>query len=74
MFDEHESAEFKLTPDLAAMERQLARLTPAAPRIDRDRLMFNAGREAVIAAQRFRQTEPSPSSPLKKSLGAVFPS
>lgn len=44
MFDEHEPAEFELTPDLAAIERQLARMTPAAPRVDRDRLMFEAGK------------------------------
>jgi hypothetical protein len=65
MFDEHEPAELELTPDLAAMELQLARLTPAAPHIDRDRLMFAAGREAVIAAQRLRQTEPSPNPSLQ---------
>lgn len=47
MFDEHEPAELELTPDLAAIERQLARLTPAAPRIDRDRLMFAAGQAAA---------------------------
>lgn len=47
MFDEHEPAEFELAPDLAAIERQLARLTPAAPRIDRDRLMFAAGQAAA---------------------------
>lgn len=47
MFDEHEPAKFELTPDLAAIERQLARLTPAAPRIDRDRLMFAAGQAAA---------------------------
>ncbi len=47
MFDEREPAEFELTPDLAAVERKLARLTPAAPRIDRDRLMFEAGRAAA---------------------------
>jgi hypothetical protein len=46
MFDEHEPAEFELTPDLAAIERQLARMTPAAPRIDRDQLMFEAGKAA----------------------------
>lgn len=64
MFDEHEPAEFALTPDLAAIERQLARLTPAAPRIDRDRLMFAAGRDAAISAQRLCQTEPSPNPSL----------
>jgi hypothetical protein len=47
MFDEHEPAEPELTPELAAIERQLARLTPAAPRVDRDRLMFEAGRASV---------------------------
>ena len=47
MFDEREPTEFKLTPDLAAVERQLARLTPAVPRIDRDRLMFEAGSAAA---------------------------
>jgi hypothetical protein len=47
MFDEHEPAESELTPDLAAIERRLARLTPAAPRIDRDRLMFAAGQAAA---------------------------
>lgn len=65
MFDEHEPAEFELTPDLAAIERQLARLTPAAPRIDRDRLMFAAGKEAAISAQRSCQIEPSPNPSLQ---------
>ncbi len=51
MFDEHEPAENELAPDLAAMERQLARLTPAAPRIDRDRLMFAAGHAAANVAR-----------------------
>ena len=46
MFDEREPAEFKLAADLAAVERQLACLTPAAPRVDRDCLMFEAGRAA----------------------------
>ncbi|MFO0792159.1 MAG: hypothetical protein U0805_22100 [Pirellulales bacterium] len=46
MFD-HEPAEPRLTPELEAIERQLARLTPAAPRVDRDRLMYDAG----VAAQ-----------------------
>jgi len=42
MFD-HEPSEQKLNPELEAIERQLARLTPAAPRVDRDRLMYEAG-------------------------------
>ncbi|MCC7473844.1 MAG: hypothetical protein IT425_00490 [Pirellulales bacterium] len=67
MFDEHESAEFELTPDLAAIERQLARLTPAAPRIDRDRLMFAAGKAAATASQLHCEAEPSPNPSLQGS-------
>jgi hypothetical protein len=52
MFEEHEPEERKMTPDLTAVERQLARLTPAAPRIDRDRLMFEAGRAAAFQPER----------------------
>ena len=47
MFDEHEPAEPELTPDLQAIEGQLARLTPVAARVDRDRLMFEAGKVAA---------------------------
>jgi hypothetical protein len=47
MFDEREPAEPELTPDLQAIEGQLARLTPAAARVDRDRLMFEAGKVAA---------------------------
>jgi hypothetical protein len=47
MFDQREPEEPELAADLAAVERQLARLTPAAPRIDRDRLMFEAGRASA---------------------------
>jgi hypothetical protein len=47
MFDEREPAEPELTPDLQAIEGQLARLTPVAARVDRDRLMFEAGRVAA---------------------------
>jgi hypothetical protein len=47
MFDEREPAEPELTPDLQATEGQLARLTPVAARVDRDRLMFEAGKVAA---------------------------
>ncbi len=69
MFDEHEPAEFKIAADLSAVERQLARLTPAAPRIDRDRLMFEAGRAAERAA-----SEPSlaPAPPIKAPIAAML--
>jgi hypothetical protein len=46
MFDEQESGEFRLPAELARLEKRLAAL-PAEPlRIDRDRLMFAAGRAA----------------------------
>lgn len=35
-----------LKPELAALEAALASLTPQAPRLDRDRLMFQAGQAA----------------------------
>ena len=66
MFDEHEPAEFKIAADLSAVERQLARLTPAAPRIDRDRLMFEAGRAAERAA-----SEPSPTPALRTKESSI---
>lgn len=44
MFNESESEQFELSPELIALERQLAQWTPAMPRLDRDRLMFEAGR------------------------------
>ncbi|HVT28560.1 MAG TPA: hypothetical protein VHE81_11155 [Lacipirellulaceae bacterium] len=47
MFDEQRPKEFELAPDLAALEAKLRGLTPATPQIDRDRLMFAAGRAGV---------------------------
>ena len=52
MFNEREPEKREIAPDLAAIERQLARMTPAAPRIDRDRLMFEAGRASVAQPER----------------------
>lgn len=46
MFDERESAKFELAADLAELEKRLARLTLAPPRVDRDALMFAAGQAA----------------------------
>jgi hypothetical protein len=57
MFDKSESGKFELTAELAALERQLAGLMPLPPRVDRDRLMFAAGRaagRAVSTEQRAR--------------------
>ena len=51
MFNEHEpnrpSDEAQLPAELAALERELSRLTPAPLRLDRDRLMFTAGRAST---------------------------
>jgi hypothetical protein len=52
MLDEREPAEPELTPDLEAIERQLARLAPVPLSIDRDRLMFEAGRASVAQPRR----------------------
>jgi len=49
---EREPEEHEIAPELAAIERQLARLTAAAPRIDRDQLMFEAGRASVARPER----------------------
>lgn len=57
MFDEHEGKRRELSAELAALERQLASLTLAAPQIDRDRLMFAAGQAAASAAEARRQVE-----------------
>lgn len=40
-----------LPDELAALERRLASLTPPAPRVDRDRLMFEAGRASAEATR-----------------------
>ena len=47
MFDQHASDEFRLPAELAGLERQLSELRPAAPRVDRDRLMFAAGQASA---------------------------
>jgi hypothetical protein len=47
MYDEQKPDEYRLKPELTALERQLRDLTPAAPRVDRDRLMFVAGQAAA---------------------------
>ena len=51
MYDEQESREPELAPDLAALDRQLRGMTPTAPRVDRDRLMFAAGQAAGASAK-----------------------
>ena len=47
MFDEREPAEPEMTPDLKAIEGRLARLVPSGARVDRDRLMYEAGKAAA---------------------------
>jgi hypothetical protein len=54
MLDEQSSEEFQLPAELAALEKQLAGFTPAAARVDRDRLMFAAGRAAIAGYSRPR--------------------
>jgi hypothetical protein len=49
MFDRQKSESLALTAELTALEQQLARMSPATPRIDRDRLMFAAGHASHIA-------------------------
>jgi hypothetical protein len=52
MYDEQKPREPEIAPELIALERQLRGMTPAAPKIDRDRMMFAAGQAAA-------STEPS---------------
>jgi hypothetical protein len=66
MLDEREPAEPELTPDLKAIEGKLARLVPAGARVDRDRLMYEAGRAATVAVN-----EPFP-SPSLQGRGSVW--
>ena len=47
MFGKREPERTELTPELAALERQLSALAITPPRIDRDKLMFEAGRAAA---------------------------
>ena len=48
MFDETEIGEFRLAAEAAALQQQLAKLDLAPPRLDRDALMFAAGRAAGL--------------------------
>lgn len=50
MSDQQEPGKFELAPELFAVQNKLANLSPKALRIDRDQLMFNAGRAAERAA------------------------
>jgi hypothetical protein len=67
MFDESKPDQQHLAPELVALERQLLGLTPALPRIDRDRLMFDAGRAAALTERGtvVAANEPSPSPSLR---------
>ena len=60
MFHKQEPDEFALPAELAAVEKQLANLTPAAPRVDRDRLMFAAGQASAIAGGSPSVARPQP--------------
>ena len=56
MREEQESA---LPPELAGLEEQLAAMSPNAPRIDRDRLMFAVGAASVRPGRLGNIAEPS---------------
>ncbi len=47
MPDQNESERYELPAELAALEKSLAGMMPVMPHIDRDRLMFEAGRASV---------------------------
>jgi hypothetical protein len=49
MYDEQESREPEIAPELIALERQLRGMSPTMPRIDRDQMMFAAGQAAGAA-------------------------
>ncbi len=50
MYDQQPPSEQELTPELAALERQLRGMKPTAPRVDRDRLMYAAGQAAAATS------------------------
>lgn len=59
MSNEREPERRELTPELAALEGRLAGLSPVAPRIDRDKLMFDSGRAAALPEASGYIAEPS---------------
>lgn len=59
MSHEHEPERRELTPELAALEGRLAGLSLTALRVDRDKLMFAAGRAAALAERPTYIAEPS---------------
>jgi hypothetical protein len=60
MSQEQEPNEFPLPAELAALEQRLAAFTPAAVRVDRDRLMFAAGRVAAVVGGSPSVVRPQP--------------
>ena len=50
MYDERDSCDPPLSAELTALERQLAAMVPAPPRVERDELMFAAGRASAVGA------------------------
>jgi hypothetical protein len=71
MFDERESKQFEIAAELKMLEQQLAALKIAAPSIDRDRLMFAAGRAAAekAAAEKTAEAGRLGNMPESTSLG-----
>jgi len=62
-----------LPPQLQSLEAALAALVPRAERLDRDRLMFEAGRESVLkSASRGRWAWPALSTAMTALAGALL--
>ena len=57
MFDQQPTDEFQIPAELIAIERRLRSLASSPSQIDRDRLMFEAGRAAASGHQRLTSRE-----------------
>jgi hypothetical protein len=51
---DHPNREIELDPDLMALEHRLAAWRPSAGALDRDRMLYDAGRAAALAGSRIR--------------------
>lgn len=61
------------SPELRAFEARLASLAPRSPAIDRDRLMFEAGRASVrVTPQRIRWAWPTAFSAMSALAASLF--
>jgi len=72
MHDEHEFEADALPAELAALERQLKQLTPTAPRVDRDQLMFAAGRSSRLAERSWASSWFWPAATALTTAATIF--